>query len=240
MSDWLRIAHRGASASAPEHSRAAFERAAACKIDMIELDVHLSRDRQLVVIHDYTLERTTNGVGPVRDHTLAELQSLDSGSWFGAEFSSERILTLDEVIALIPPAVRLNVELKALDPDWDGVAQTLAALLDRTARTASTIVSSFLYGSLERLKSENSDIPLALLTHHIDFEPVWHWAERLEVAAIHPFHALVDPSLIREAHERGLQVNVWTVNDMELAKGLVAMGVDGVISDHPADLAGLS
>lgn len=234
---WLRIAHRGASGSAPEHTASAFRRAVDLAVDMIELDVQLSADHQLIVMHDLTLERTSNGQGPVRDRTLAELKSFDCGSWYDSAFAGEKILSLPEVIGLLPANVALNVEIKALEGDWAELVANLSTLLRRTARLGSTIISSFQVGALRALRQIELEARIGLLTHDASFRGIWDVAEELSAYSIHPFFALLDRDWITEAHRHNCRVITWTVNQPADMERLVAWGVDGVISDHPEHFA---
>jgi len=236
---WLRIAHRGASGSAPEHTRAAFVRALGLGVDMIELDVQLSRDEQLIVIHDHELERTTSGTGLVRHHTLAELRALDAGAWFASGFAGERILTLDEVVELVAGRARLNVELKAPAPDWPILVPRLLAVLGAGGLSASAVVSCFDPEALVAVRALNAGVRLGLLWQHQDVTEAWRWAQELQAVSIHPFWMLVSPDLVAAAHARRLQVLVWTVNDPSTMRALVTKGVDGIMSDFPERLFGI-
>ena len=206
---------------------------------MIELDIQLSRDRELVVMHDLALERTTNGTGLVRERNFSDLKRLDCGSWFGSAFAGETVLSLGEVIALLPDRVRLNVEIKALEDDWEEISARLVELLRASGRLGNTIVSSFLFDALEQLRRHDADLPIGLLTHDPNLWGVWDWAERIAATSLHPYFAFVDEALIKAAHQRGMKVIVWTVNDMDAARRLVDLGVDGIITDFPEALDGL-
>jgi len=231
--DWLRIAHRGASGTAPEHTRAAFNLALDAGVDMIELDVQLSRDGELVVVHDFDLERTTNGRGSVRTHDWSALQALDAGSWFGAEFAGQRILTLSEVLQIVGDKARLNVEVKPTAGDESALAEKLIALLERCGKTRSTVVSCFDFDVLREIRARDRDVNLGLLTHDPDFSRVWSVARELKALSVHPYWALVTPEIVQSARKERLDVIVWTVNDVDVMATLVAQGVDGIISDHP-------
>jgi glycerophosphoryl diester phosphodiesterase len=230
---WLRVAHRGASGSAPEHTRTAFERALDFGVDMIELDVQLSRDHELVVIHDLDLARTTTGNGLVRQHDFAALKDLDAGLWFGARFAGQRLLSLEEVIAIVGTRARLNVEVKAPAPDWPVLAPRLIALLRACGRLDSTILSCFEPGALVALRACAADAPLGLLWQRPDFSEAWQWSSQLRAVSLHPHWSLISADLLRAARRRGLQVLTWTVNDVEVMGQLVRLGVDGIISDFP-------
>jgi glycerophosphoryl diester phosphodiesterase len=237
---WLRVAHRGASGTAPEHTRPAFERALAAGVDMIELDVQLSRDGELVVIHDSQLERTTNGHGAVRDHEAAALKALDAGSWFDARFAGEPLLTLDDVLVLVGARARLNVELKAPAADWQVLAARLLRTLHAHGALETTVVSGFAPEALAAVRAQGAPLALALLWQDADFTAAWRWAETLPVRALHPYWALASAALVAEAHRRGLQVLAWTVNDTAVMRDLVAAGIDGIMSDFPERFASVA
>lgn len=230
---WLRIAHRGASGCAPEHTRVAFTRALACDVDMIELDVQLSLDGELIVMHDLELDRTTTGHGAVREHTAAALRLLDAGRWFGPGFAGERVLALDDVLQLVGHRCALNVEIKAPSRDW----AVLAARLVRTLRThsalATAVISSFEMGALVAVREQDDAPRLGLLWQQTQMDEAWHWARELRAVSVHPHWLLVSPEMVKQAHARGLQVWGWTVNDVEMMRQLVRQGVDGIISDFP-------
>src|SRR5215470_4251056 len=131
---WLRIAHRGAAGTRPELTRAAFERALEIGVDMIELDVQLTRDRQLVVLHDLELGRTLQGEGAVREHNFDELRALDAGAWFALEYAGARVPSLAEVLDLTDGKAALNVEVKSPAPDWQPTASAVVDLLTARGR----------------------------------------------------------------------------------------------------------
>ncbi|MCK6500310.1 MAG: hypothetical protein L6Q38_12625 [Nitrospira sp.] len=236
---WLRIAHRGASGEAPEHTRRAFLRALDHGVDMIELDVHLSRDGELIVIHDDVLERTTNGRGLVREHELPGLRALDVGAWFGPAFAGESILTLGEVVALVDGRARLNVELKSPRADWRGQALQLSDVLRRADIVGSTVVSCFDPEALAVLRDVEPAAQLGLLWADADVEVAWDWARRLAAISFHPHWTLTAEATVNAAHERGLLVLTWTVNEVEVMEDLLAAGVDGIITDYPDRFAAL-
>ena len=229
---FLVIGHRGAAGLAPEHTRPSFERALAHGVDMIELDVQLTRDEQLVVMHDRELNRTTSATGPVRERTLAELRQLDTGGWFGEAFRGERVLTLTEVFELLAGRAALNVEIKSPEPDWKRTADELATVLSGE-RLTKTIVSSFEMGALAAVRERLSQVQIGVLWHQLDLEPAWEWAARLRASAFHPHAPLVTDEVVRVAHDLDLCVNTWTVNDEVDMERLAALGVDGIISDFP-------
>lgn len=248
---WI-IAHRGASGIAPENTLTAFILAAEQGAHFVELDLRITRDGYLVVCHDASVDRTTNGRGPVHEHTLAELQSLDAGYAFtpdgGATYPFRglglRIPTLEEVLAALPGHVGLNLEIKSAP--WDPMdRQRGQAIVERLARLVRDrpdlydrlLVSSFDATVLERLRQLLPEIPTALCTI-----PLVTLPEQLERTlaggfdAFHPMDIGFDehgPSVLAAAHLAGLLVNVWTVDSSERIAELAALGVDGIITDFP-------
>lgn len=203
---------------------------------MIELDVQLSRDEQLVVMHDRELERTTNGHGAVGSHTLAEIKALDAGGWFGPQFVGETVLTLPEVLALVGNAARLNVEVKAPRADWPVLAPRLIATLDSYQALESTIISCFEPDALSAVRERSDRAQLGLLWQTADFDDAWRWAKALDAVSIHPLWLLVTSEVLHAAHVRALKVMTWTVNEIAVMNALVRQGVDGIISDFPERL----
>jgi glycerophosphoryl diester phosphodiesterase len=230
---FLRIAHRGAAGTRPELTAIAFERAIELGAEMIELDVQLTRDRRLVVLHDRALGRTAPGSGAVRERTLAELQRLDAGSWFAPAYAAERVPSLDEVLDLTRGRVALNVEIKSPAADWHATADVLVRLLADTGATATTIVSSFDMEALQSVRAVSGAVRIGVLWHQSDVAPAFRHAAELGAEAIHPRHELVNDSLMAAARRDGLAVNTWTVNAVERMRALADLGVDGIISDFP-------
>lgn len=233
---YLRIAHRGAAGTRPELTRPAFERALEIGVDMIELDVQLTRDGQLVVLHDRQLGRTLAGEGPVRERTLAELQALDAGGWFDPRWQGATVPSLDDVLAWTAGHAELNVELKSPPDDWDATAEALLALLQRTGRLAGTIVSSFQMGALATVRQRSPEARLGVLWQNAELDLMWDEANALGAVSIHPMWGLVEDELMTEARRRGLQVITWTVNDPNAIAYLIDLGVTGIISDFPERL----
>ena len=200
---------------------------------MIELDVQLSRDGDLVVMHDLDLQRTTNGTGTVRDRSLSEIKALDAGAWYGPQFVAQRVLCLEEVIEIAGTGVRLNVEIKAPEADWTALAAALLSTLRRHELIGVTIISCFEPGALAIVHEYDAGARLGLLWQHTEFSQAWEWARRLDAVSLHPYWMLVSADLVHAAHARGLRVLTWTVNDIDRMRDLVRIGVDGIISDYP-------
>ncbi|MCC6178297.1 MAG: glycerophosphodiester phosphodiesterase [Chloroflexi bacterium] len=226
------LAHRGASAYAPENTLAAFRVAIDQRADWLEMDVQQTADNQLVVFHDLRVERTTNGRGVVRELTLAQLRTLDAGAWFGPEFVGEQIPTFEEVVALAKAAdIRIFPEVK--DPRlYPGIEERVVDVLRRYDYLDRTIVQSFDGGSLEKIRAIEPRLRLAALytrTNPLSGEP----PARAEVIGP-PFEIVIgDPSLVREAHGANRQVVVWAVDSTDPLPRLLDAGVDGIITGRP-------
>ena len=222
--------HRGASAEAPENTLAAFRAALAAGADGVELDIHLSADGVPVVMHDATLERTTDGCGAVGDWPAADLAGLDAGSWFAPDFKGEPVPTLGEALALLGGRLRVNIEIK----DAAAALATLEVLGEFPA--ADVILSSFDRTALQALRRADARIPLAVLSD----EPGWHRllrvAKELRASALHLRADLVSRPLLTAARTAGLPVLVWTVDEPGQARSLVRAGVAGLFANDPAGL----
>lgn len=230
----LIIAHRGASAEAPENTLAAFRRALEIGVDAVELDVHLTSDGEPVVIHDPVLDRTTDGRGLVRDQALASLRRLDAGRWFGERFAGERVPTLAEALDLLR-SVRVIVEVKNGPIYYPGIAARLAAEV-RAAAHPSVTASSFDHPVLVELKAEAARLGIALDTAVLFVgRPVSPLGLALEAGAdaLHPHWAYLTPGLVGLAHASGLRVETWTVDDPSHMAHVAGVGPDGVMSNYP-------
>ena len=223
------IAHRGASGTAPENTLAAFRRAAAVGAAMIELDVQLTRDGHLVVLHDDTLDRTTDGSGLLADHTLAEVERLDAGRWFGAAFAGERVPTLRAVLAAID--VPLNVELKA----GGGAPLVVSALavVEAAGALERVVFSSFEWELLEAMRAQSSRATVAVLSAEPSILDAVRLAGRIGATAVHLRKDLVTSAAVLVAARAGLVIRAWTVNDAEEKRRLEDAGVAGIFTDYP-------
>lgn len=230
----LVFGHRGAMAAAPMNTLAAFQLAYEQAANGIELDVQLSKDGRLIVLHDFTVDETTDGQGNAADFTLAELKQLDAGSWFSPEFSGERIPTLDEVFAAFGEKLLINVEIKSRFDSRDNGEALVATCIRRHQMADRVIVSSFDPEVLARFKSLCPDVMLGYL--YLPTSP----PELLETVyhdARHPWHDVIDEAYMALSKAKGLFVNAWTVNDPQRAIALSRLGVNGVITDDPAGIA---
>jgi glycerophosphoryl diester phosphodiesterase len=227
----LNIAHRGASGTSPENTLAAFRAAIAAGAGMCELDVQPTRDHALVVIHDDTVDRTTDGRGAVKEMTLAELKRLDAGVRFsGAAQRGESIPTLDEVFAATAGRCALNIELKS-----GRVEKEVAALMGKWDALETSMVSSFDWDRLARMRELEDAVRIGVLAEK-NVQEMFDAAARLSAYAINPRFDLVTSELCDTAHARSLKVLVWTVDAPELMRLLIGRGVDGIMTNYPARL----
>ncbi len=233
----LRIAHRGASGHCPENTRASFLRAIELGADMVELDCQVTRDGAIVVIHDDTLDRTTSGRGRVRDHTLKELKALDAGSWFGASFAGEEILLLEEAIEVLRGRIALNLEIKG--EDAPGRLEIQCVGIVRSLRFLDqTVFSSFSPPRMRLVRDLAEDARIGVLMENRKgaWQDGFALAEELAAEALHPELTLLDGPPVDEAHRRGLEVRVWSVNRPDDMEWLARLGVDGIFTDYPERL----
>lgn len=222
-------AHRGSSAWFPENTLVAFEAAIASGADSVEFDVQLSSDGVAVVIHDDTVDRTTNGTGKVVEHSHAELASLDAGSWKSPSFSGERIPTLDDCLSLLAGMVRINMELKA---DHPRLAEIAAAAIEGRDLVRRVMVSSF---HLDLLSSVRKRLPNVWTHHFFDREPpedFWqHDGHAINSVGVAKDH--LTPAVVEWCRAAGKPTWVWTVDDPVDAVRFAAMGVQSITTNDP-------
>lgn len=229
------IAHRGASAHAPENTLSAFKMALDHNADGVELDAKLTIDGKIVVIHDQTVDRTTGAHGVVREMTLAQLKALDAGSFFDSAFAGERIPTLEEVFVAVGSRALINVEITNYTSVWDALPDKIADLVIKYGLQDHIIFSSFHPLNLIRVKRRLPNVPTAILTD----VGRRGWLLRSEVGRlitpqfIHPYYMDVNEVMLNFEHQRGRRVNVWTVDNPDEIRRLFKMGIDGIITDDP-------
>jgi glycerophosphoryl diester phosphodiesterase len=233
----LVIAHRGASAYAPENTLAAFELAVIHGADAIELDVDLTRDGQLVVMHDETIDRTTDGHGRVRDLTLADIRRVDAGAWKDAAYAGERVPLLEEVFEAVGQRVLIDVELKDMSLRGNGLEAAVAVLIEKHDLADRVLISSFNPLALRRMKQINAQLACGLI-YALD-QPIFLRNASLAwlipgLNARHPHYSQVDRAVVDHFHAQGVAVSVWTVNQIGVARAMAQAGVDGIIGDDPA------
>lgn len=241
MSEFPRIfAHRGASSLAPENTIAAFAKALEVGARRFEFDVDVMGDGTLLVIHDDTLDRTTNGSGPYYELGYSDLRRLDAGAWFSPTYRFERIPELADVLSFAANnSLGMNLEIKPCLGSEELRNTLLENLLVAVAPVATQdfLVSSFDHDMLARFHHARPDVCLGwLFTREDQPGPTWQEGARdLNCQAIHPDLNGLTRHEVDEMHDAGFEVNVWTVNDVETARELAAWGVDGIFTDRPQD-----
>lgn len=229
----LIIAHRGASKVAPENTMPAFKKALDMQADGIELDVQLTRDGHLVVIHDFDIKRTSNGQGPVGSFTLNELRSFDFGSWFSSDYEGVEIPTLEEVLDLLQSRnILLNIEIKNGPVFYDNIEKLVADMVLKYNMQDRTIVSSFNHYSLVTLKEYFPAISTGILYVAGLYKP-WEYAAMVGADAIHPSFYNIVPEIMRGCLENGIKVNPYTVDEPEMIRKIASAGVSGIITNVP-------
>ena len=227
---FLNIAHRGSSGTHPENTLTAFLAAADEGAQMCELDVQATRDGAVVVMHDETVDRTTDGHGAVAQLTLAEIRHLDAGAKFDAKFSGERVPTLDEVMKAVSGKLGLNIEIKE-----GAVERQVCELMRSHDALTTSIVSSFEWKALEAVRAIDPAIRVGLLAEK-NPAALLDGAVAMRAYAVNPRYDMVDAEFCREAHARGLAVLVWTVDAPAAMRILIDAGVDGIMTNYPARL----
>jgi glycerophosphoryl diester phosphodiesterase len=231
----LNLGHRGASHDAPQNTLAAFHLANAYGADGYELDVQLSKDGIPVVIHDFSVDKTTDGSGRVSSFTLEEMKRLDAGSKFSAEFAGERIPTLEEVFDVLQADTIVNVELKTASPGDNGLEDATIALIRGRKLEDRVIVSSFNPFSLLRVRRRAPELKVGLLYAPdlpLYLRRAW-FRFVLKPAALHPRYQMVDAQYMTWAKKQGYDVNVWTVDDPTDMRHLSGLGVNAIITNRP-------
>ena len=215
------IAHRGARFDEPENTLRAIKRAFECDADTVEIDVRLSSDRELVVIHDDTLERTTNGFGKVRDKTLNQLRALDAGN-------GEMIQTLSEVLSLVKQlGIALVIELKERDTEAQVVREIGKAGLER-----NVIISSFFHSSLLTIKELAPNLKTGVILSSLPVFPVTV-ARDAEADVIFQRYPRLNKAYVEEALRNEIEIYAWTINTTEDFAEARALGVSGIVTDNP-------
>lgn len=230
------IAHRGASLYAPEHTAIALEKAIQMKADYVEIDVQLSKDNHLILFHDFTVNRTTNGTGYINQLTLKELKCLDAGSWFHPSFKGLQVLTLEEALERYSRQIKFLIEIKNphLHPTIENrLAKTLFNKLPNTILN-ETIVQSFDLNSIKLINKYLPQLQTGLLRNFdskISKQAIKKWAKHVNY--LNPHFLTINSELVDDLHRNGLKVFPWVVNNQEIAMKMFSFNVDGIITNNP-------
>ncbi len=231
--DFIKIAQRGFSGSYPENTRVAFEKAIEAGVDMISIDCQLSKDNHVVVIQDELLDRTAGVKGLVYRKSLKQLRRLDVGVWFRKPIRGQNILTLEEVLEIVQGKVGLNLAIRGMPQGASGVELRILFVLSYYDYREKTIFSSFNYSVLRRLRELSPESRIGIpYTRDIQEDP-FKVADELHAHSLHVSKRMVTSAFISKAEQLGLEVFVWTVNDVKEMQRLLSLGVKGIFSSHP-------
>jgi glycerophosphoryl diester phosphodiesterase len=236
------IAHRGISAKAPENTLASFERAAKVSgIDMIELDVRLSKDNEVIVLHDRTLQRTSTGNGPARNYLMEEIQRFDAGSWFHKSFFNQRIPTLEEVLREIGDRLWIDIEIKSdlFHKELSGLLEDrVIDVVHRCGMDDRVMISSFDHRLLAYIKkTKPTAVTGVLYNFSYDFGRLPSMlAERVGASVFVCAKRELTSRMIDDAHNHDIAVYVYTLNSVHDARRMLTYGVDGIISNNADDI----
>lgn len=233
MPGFIKVAHRGASGHFPENTRLAFEKAIETRADMIELDCQLSQDGHVVVFHDERLRRTARAGGKVSEKTLEQLKKFDVGQWRKRAFKGQRILTVEEVLEFVVGNVDLCIEIKHFPHSPRGIELKLLFILSHYDYLERTIISSFEYRCLDRVRELAPESRVGILFGSGIREDPFAAARRLNATSIHIQKELATREFLVKAWEDGLDVHVWTVNEIRDMEKFASLGVQGIVSDYP-------
>lgn len=220
--------HRGAPDEAPENTLASFKKAIELGVDCIELDVRKTIDNKLVVIHDKTVDRTTNGTGLVETYTLERIKKLDAGSWFSDRYKGERIPTLEEALEVILDSdVFVEIELKD-----SGIEEMVGELLENIGAHKNIIISSFDSSVIKRFKESFQYFPTVLISNRYSDDLIMHTisslANRIDLYYLH-----VSKDLVRKIHLSCLTINAWVIDKLDDLKNMINMDVDNITTNKP-------
>jgi len=233
----VNVAHRGASGHAPENTMTAFEKAFEMKADYIEIDVQMTKDGELVAIHDTTVDRTTDGTGQVGDFTLEEMRELDAGSWFSEEYAGEKVPTFEEILDASRGKIGILIELKSPEL-YPGIEEKVAeALKERNLHRPNNekiVIQSFNHDSVKKSKEL-----LPNMSHAVLAGPSWENVTDEQLAEFatysgyfNPNMNIVTPELVERVHEAGMKIYPYTSRSQEQAFRLFDLGVDGIVTDY--------
>jgi len=229
------IGHRGGRKWAPENTLAAFKKCLDAEIDGIELDVQRCKTGELIVIHDDTVKRTTNGNGSVDQMSYEEIEKLDAGNWFSSEFKGEKVPTLQSVLDLVDGRLLVNVEIKNAPVRYLGIEEDVIHILDRYKFPDKIMISSFDHEVLRAIHDQTAKYKLALLTVGTPYD-LKGYAKAVGAKAWNPSFSELREDSVKSAERDELEVNVWTVNSQNDWRRAADMGVTSIITDDPLGL----
>ncbi len=224
--------HRGAMGYAPENTMVSFAKGLELGADSIELDIHLSRDEELIVMHDDDVTRTTDGKGQIKNMTLAEIKKLDAGVKFDARFRGERVPTLAEVVDWAKTRIPLAIEIKGGPLPAPGIEEKLVEPLRAQGVVETSAVISFYHRSVKRVKELEPRLKTGILLTGMLIDPVGA-ARAARADSLRPAWSYWTAELVAEAHAAGLSTHAWSINDESLLDYLAPMGLDSIGTNYP-------
>jgi Glycerophosphoryl diester phosphodiesterase len=230
----LNIAHRGFSGYYPENTMLAFRKAVEVGCDGIETDLHMTKDGVIVICHDEKIDRTTDGTGFILNYTYEELCKFDAGIKYGEQFKKERIPSIDEFLNYVKDKnLLINFELKNNIILYEELEQKVIQKVHEFKIEKNIILSSFNHYSMIRVKEIDNSIKTGLL-YEATLYKVDEYAEMVGADALHPFYpAVMDNKIVEDIKKKGIMINAYTVNEEEDMKRLIALGIDGIITNYP-------
>jgi glycerophosphoryl diester phosphodiesterase len=226
-------AHRGSSGTHPENTIAAFQEAACLQIQGVEFDVHLTKDGELVVIHDEKIDRTSDGTGFVKDLTLTQLRAFDFGSWFSQDFKGQTIPTLREVLEVFSNTTHhLNIELKSDVFPYPGMVEKVVATVESMELDTRVVLSSFDHEAIRMVKKLAPHLETAALFMEVLVEPL-DYIRKIPADALHLFFPTALRPSIQKVLETGVPIRTFTVNEEKYAQMLKDVGVTAIFTDFP-------
>ena len=243
------ISHRGANKYAPQNTLAAFEKSVQIGVDGFETDVHITKDEQLVICHNYTIDETSDGEGEISRMTLAQLKSYDFGSYFSPKYAGTRLPTVDEFLSFVETTdiSVLNIELKSPKENETAIVRETIRLVKEHGLFDRLIISSFDPKLLVEAKTIDEKCQTGFLYCPTRMN-MWRdrllknyvpYARSIGVDALHPHYAFVDEKYVESAHEAGIKVNAWTVDSVKAIENMINCKVDGIITNFPDVTNGL-
>ena len=228
----LLFGHRGSRGLAPENTIPAFRLGVSYGVDGIELDIHLSNDRKMVVMHEDTVDRTTDGHGKISEMTYEQINKLDAGVRFGVQWKGTRVPLLGDVFDEFGNSIMYKIELKHSSKVYPGIEEMLLEEINKRSLNDRVQVISFDFDSLKNIRELNDKIALGLI---IFGKPVWfiEIARKLNAEWLQAFYGLIYPEDVKIVHDNGLKLGVWTVNESEEIQRYCRIGIDDITSDFP-------
>lgn len=224
------LGHRGASGEAPENTKAAFDKALQQGADGVELDVQMTKDGHAVVIHDEKVNRTTDGSGYIKNKSLEEIRSLDSGSYYHSSYKGEKILSLEESLKILEKAKLINIELKG---GGKGLEEEVIKLIRKMGFERQVLLSSFNHYSMKKISELAPELKTGVLHVAGLYEP-WEYAKNIGASTLNTYYKAARKEMVKRIQRENMQVVVYTVNKEKDIRKMLNLGVDVLITDYPA------